>query len=104
SAIKSDKNKIFERLVNSHDKRRVKPKNNKSNQALAKPQNPEKLQRNDFKRISRKDWSKLPLDDLRYLFSQDKNGSFYHVLKNEKLILSMSDLISYAELPSAVPR
>ena len=104
SAIKSDKNKIFERLVNSQEKGKVKPKNNKSNQSLAKPKNPEKLQRNDFKRVSKKDWSKLPLDDLRYLFSQDKSGSFYHVLKNEKLILSMSDLINYVELPCAVPR
>ncbi|PAJ75965.1 hypothetical protein CJF42_02775 [Pseudoalteromonas sp. NBT06-2] len=52
----------------------------------------------DFKKIPKKDWCKLPEDDLRYKFAMCEKGKFYQLLKSNGLVLSMQDLMGNVQL------
>lgn len=66
----------------------------------SKASNPEAEQREDFERVPKKDWDKLPKDDLRYLVSQQKDGNNYLALKNAGLVLPLGDFSLRDKFPN----
>jgi len=70
-----------------------KPRQNKQLTKVKKVQSRENQMSPDFKKIPKKDWCKLPCDDLRYKFISCEEEKFYEELKNSNLVLTMKELM-----------
>ncbi len=55
-----------------------------------------------FKKVPKKDWSKLPENDLRYIFSKSNGANFYQDLKSKGLVLTMEDLMGNGQFSSSI--